>query len=147
MFNRFIRYVYSISDLFIMSFYFWYIKKLTRFFFCAVFSCSSLLWLLLSPWTLRRTSTMDKGLLLLGKRIQLTPRMSTNIYPFSPSHGVSSSFSSFTLELVNPVFNNQFAIANNVDPSAGSYVWQVPVVPVGYVIHSCYVSAPFLSYI
>jgi len=44
----------------------------------------------------------------------------------------------FTLELQNPTFNNEFAIANNRDPADGSYVWQVPVVPAGtdYVINA-----------
>ena len=75
-----------------------------------------------------------------GERVDITwTAVPTDVYvdqhlPFFPSHGVSSPF---TLELVNPVFNSQFAIANNVDPADGSRTWQVPTVPVGYVMESC----------
>ncbi|KAF9218146.1 hypothetical protein BS17DRAFT_791951 [Gyrodon lividus] len=40
----------------------------------------------------------------------------------------------FTFELVNTVFHNTFAIANNVQTSQGTLTIQLPQVPVGYVI-------------
>jgi len=37
----------------------------------------------------------------------------------------------FTLELINTVFHNSFAISNNLVPSAGSVTIQLPIVPAG----------------
>jgi len=39
--------------------------------------------------------------------------------------------STFTLELVNDVFHNSFAIANNVQPTTGQITIELPSVPVG----------------
>jgi hypothetical protein len=37
----------------------------------------------------------------------------------------------FSLELVNTIFHNTFAIANNIQTSTGSLTLQLPQVPVG----------------
>lgn len=42
--------------------------------------------------------------------------------------------STFSLELVNTVFHNSYAIANNVVPSSGTISLQLPTVPPGYVV-------------
>ena len=39
----------------------------------------------------------------------------------------------FSLELNNVIFNSNLAIANNIDPTSGSYAGTLGVVPVGYV--------------
>jgi len=66
--------------------------------------------------------------------------------PTNPSNGdrvtltwkAAAGDPTFSLELENPTFNNELAIANNLDPVDGSYVWQVPVVPArnDYVINA-----------
>lgn len=43
------------------------------------------------------------------------------------------------MELINQVFNSQFAIGNNIDPSVGSITVELPIVPALYVLHSFYV--------
>ncbi|CAA7264945.1 unnamed protein product [Cyclocybe aegerita] len=43
----------------------------------------------------------------------------------------SDTFDTFSLELINTAFNNAFAIANNVNPSAGQITLTLPIVPVG----------------
>ena len=109
-------------------------KKNSRF--CAVSSCSSLLWFLLrSNSPLQRAITLDRRLLLHG-HLRLMTRMSTKHHPFSPSYGVSSNFS---LQYVNPIFNSDFAIRNNVDVLAGSLTLVPSAVLPGYVTHSRYV--------
>ena len=64
-----------------------------------------------------------------------------------PSYGVSTS-STWMVELLNPELNYPIVIANNVDVSHGYLTRQCPIVPSGYVIHSCYhdVCALFLSH-
>ncbi|KIJ06559.1 hypothetical protein PAXINDRAFT_88644, partial [Paxillus involutus ATCC 200175] len=47
--------------------------------------------------------------------------------------GNSSDPAYFTFELTNPLFNYDFAIANNVQTSEGSLSLTLPQVPVGYV--------------
>lgn len=37
----------------------------------------------------------------------------------------------WSFELINKVFNNAFAIANNINPSASQITLTLPVVPVG----------------
>jgi hypothetical protein len=37
----------------------------------------------------------------------------------------------FSFELVNEVFHNSFAIANNVEPTPGSLEVTLPIVPAG----------------
>jgi len=39
--------------------------------------------------------------------------------------------STWTFELVNPSFNNAFALANNVDPTLNTLTLQTPIVPTG----------------
>jgi hypothetical protein len=39
--------------------------------------------------------------------------------------------STFSIELVNTVFHNSFAIANNVVPTSGTMTIELPIVPVG----------------
>jgi len=43
----------------------------------------------------------------------------------------STDPSTWTFELVNPSFNNAFALANNVDPSLNTITIQCPIVPTG----------------
>ena len=113
-----------------MSFILLIYKKLT----IAQSSCAGRSWLLLSPSSLHPSpSTPDPSDMYVDQTYT----------PFAPSYGVSSTFS---LELVNPSFNNDYAIATNVDPSIGSKSVQIPTVPVRYVMHSHYVSALFLIY-
>ena len=39
--------------------------------------------------------------------------------------------STFSIELLNTVFHNSFAIANNVNPSSGTITLDLPIVPPG----------------
>lgn len=40
-----------------------------------------------------------------------------------------NNFTTFTIQLVNPIFNNQYAIANNLDPSMSMHELLLPNVP------------------
>ncbi len=58
------------------------------------------------------------------------------------------SSDTWSFELVNEVFHNAFAIANNVDPAPQQLSLTLPVVPVGYVIIiNPYTYSPDLSHL
>ena len=67
---------------------------------------------------------MEYHLILPGQQLQGT-RTPTKRQPFPPSYPISSPFS---VELVNQLFNNEFALANNIQPSSG-----IALVPLGIV--------------
>lgn len=42
---------------------------------------------------------------------------------------------SFSIELTNTLFHDNFAIGNNIQTTTGSFTFEMPVVPAGYVIN------------
>ncbi|EPQ60277.1 hypothetical protein GLOTRDRAFT_108878 [Gloeophyllum trabeum ATCC 11539] len=60
-----------------------------------------------------------------------TPSGLTSAGPATISWTAESTDPPFSLELVNQVFHNSFAIANNVQPGQGSLSLTLPIVPAG----------------
>lgn len=50
------------------------------------------------------------------------------------SSNLDADPTAFSIELINQIFNSQFALANNVQTSQGTITFQLPVVPSGYVV-------------
>ena len=100
------------------------------------FSPSSLLWHVQQlsfnsqPTSLQTRPLPSPGLPM----IQRTTRMCTTC---SLQLGLTNAWHSttFSVELVNQNFHNTFAVANNVQTSAGSITVTLPVIPTGCVAH------------
>jgi len=76
--------------------------------------------LLVAPLASALTLNAISGVVTSGGSITIT---------WTPA--ADGSDPSFSFELINPSFNSQFGIANNVDPSLGTLTLTLPIVPTG----------------